>query len=292
MGLCDFLGGGNNTPSKPKYNWKPKSTKTSKGTFTKEQDYKNVMHDFKRMPSKVKEYQTPAAMFNSGTVKNFGYRGSEEGVHVGSRSKFNGTERRRIYKKTTVTFDGVYCDFYGEDCFTVDPLGKAIIRKGQFKGRYDRGSDGNKPGQDKCIQCDGGRLEVKANSKGSVLFDNCVQAIRAKANSIVIIDGANFVDSKNCIRGDGDANPTSIRSFFNGRKGKCLILIKNCSFWDCQYLARAGNNCSIYWGKGNNFYGKTKGRKKDGGSIISGDNVESKFWDEVNKMQKKSSNEW
>ena len=284
MGWC----GGSNKSSKkkPKFNWEPKSTKKSSGTIRKPKDYRNVLHDFNRMKTPVEEYQTCAAIFGSGTVKNFGWTESVEGVHFGSRSGFSGSDRRNKYSKTHTEVDGLYCSYYGEDCVTIDPLGHAEITNAQFKGRADQGSDGSKPGQDKCFQVDSGRLELKDS-----LIENAVRGVRAKANSIVVLDNVDFVDCKEAVKGDGLNNPRPADPFYNGKAGTCLILIKNCTFYDCDTNAYAADGCEIYFAEGNQSYGKGK-RRESGGNIIKGSDAEQKFWDAVDKMKKSSKNEW
>lgn len=284
MGLC---GGSNKkTPNKPRFSWEPSSTKKSSGTVRSCKDYKNVLHDFNRMKSTVKEYQTCAGMFKSGNLKDFGWTDSVEGVHFGSRTNFSGRDRRSKYTKTKTKVDGLYCSNYGEDCVTIDPLATAQITNAQFKGRSDKGKDGSKPGQDKCFQVDSGRLELSDS-----LIDRAVRGVRAKANSIVILSNIDFVDCVEAVKGDGLANPRSRDEFFNGKAGKCLILIKNCRFYDCSYNAVALEGCEIYFGYGNKTYGKGK-RKEDGGKIIKGPDVEAQFWDAVEKLQRDSKNEW
>ncbi|MEM7015620.1 MAG: hypothetical protein AAF585_29525 [Verrucomicrobiota bacterium] len=291
--------------SRPKYSWKPKSTKKAKTQtlFTSKaaKDYKNVMYDFgraPRKPKKVKEYQQPAAMFTkSCKIKNLGYRNSEEGIHVGSNPVFDGKARRQAYKNVTVEFDGLYCDYYGEDAFIVDPLGKAVVRKAQWKGRADSaGSDHS--GGDKCIQVDGGRLELRGKRRGDVLIENAVRAVRGKANSIIIIDSGDFVKCKTCVKGDGMRNPPSKSAiFFNGKPGKCLILIRNCRFWDCKTLVDIDKDCIVYWEKSNKVMSGDKSKskmfkKRTGGKLVEGSALNDKFKAEWKKMKARKSNAW
>ena len=284
MGWC---GGSNKSSSKkPRYSWEPKKTTKARGTIRKPKNYMNVLHDFNRMKTPVKEYQTCAAIFGSGTVKNFGWTESVEGVHFGSRSGFSGSDRRKAYSKTRTVVDGLYCPYYGEDCVTIDPLATAEITNGQFKGRADAGSDGSQPGQDKCFQVDGGRLELRES-----LIDRAVRGVRAKANSIVVLDGVEFVDCKEAIKGDGKTNPRPDDPFYNGKAGKCLILVKNCTFYDCSTNAYADEGCEIYFGSGNKTYGKGK-RTEAGGKIFKGADIDFKFWEAVDQMKKSSKNEW
>lgn len=280
----------------PEYDWKPKSTRKSQIdlTLTERKDYGSVMYDFGRTSNKVVEYQKPTAMFSQdGKVKNLGYRNSEEGVHVGSRKNFTANDRRQPYRRVTVEFDGIYCDYFGEDAFTVDPLGKAIIRKGQWRGCASSGGSSRKPGNDKCFQVDGGRLELKAKSTGAIVIENAARAVRGKANSIIIIDGVDFVGCETCIMGDGKRNPPGKNwRYFNGNPGKCLILVKNCRFWNCPVLAEADDDCVIFWENNNRVFG-IKGQLKDtGGTIKKGDNLSAAFEEEIEKLYKRSSNEW
>ena len=284
MGWC---GGSNKSKkNKPRYSWEPKKITNARGTIRKPKDYENALHDFNRMKSPVSEYQTCAAIFGTGTVKNFGWTESVEGVHFGSREGFSAADRRKKYSKTQTEVDGLYCPYYGEDCVTIDPLATVQITNSQFKGRADKGRDGNKPGQDKCFQVDGGRLKLRDS-----LIDRAVRGVRAKANSIVILDGVEFVDCGEAIKGDGLANPRPVRPFYNGKAGKCLILVKNCTFYDCGTNAYAAEGCEIYFGSGNKTYGKGK-RREAGGKIFKGDGVESKFWEAVVKMKRSSNSEW
>ncbi|MEM7013227.1 MAG: hypothetical protein AAF585_17280 [Verrucomicrobiota bacterium] len=278
----------------PEYDWKPRETrKKHQPILTALRDYNSVMYDFARMPSKVKEYQLPAGMFTeSGKVKNLGYRNSEEGIHVGSRKNFTDADRRAKYSRITVEFDGLYCDYYGEDAFTVDPLAKAIIRKGQWKGRRSSGSDRN-PGNDKCFQVDGGRLELRAKYKGAIIIENAKHAVRGKANSIIIVDGVDFVDCERCVVGDGKRNPPSKSArYFNGAPGRCLILVKNCRFWNCKTLVQADENCYIYWSGSNQVIGRRGSIKDEGGTIKRGADLTERFYEEVEKLYRQDSNEW
>lgn len=284
FGLC----GGSNKKSgkKPKFDWVPTKTISARGTYRTLKNYKRVLHDFNRMKVPVKEYQTCAAIFGSGTVKGFCWSDSVEGVHFGSRSGFSGKDRRLKYSKTDTIASEFFCSDYGEDCICVDPLAKVILSNSQFKGRADNGSDGTKPGQDKCFQVDGGRLELRDS-----LIDRAVRGVRAKANSIVVLDGVDFVDCKEAIKGDGKDNPRSADPFYNGKAGKCLILVKNCTFYDCNTNAYADEGCEIYFGAGNKTYGTGK-RQEAGGKIIKGPDADTKFWEAVEKMKKSSKNKW
>lgn len=297
--------------SRPKYSWKPKSTKKDKKltlmTGKAVKDYKNVMYDFgraPRKPKKVKEYQQPAGIFTKNCkIKNLGYRNSEEGIHIGSNPVFNGKARRSPYKNVTVEFDGLYCDHYGEDAFIVDPLGKAVVRKAQWKGRS--GSAGpDHSGGDKCIQIDGGRLELRGRKKGDILFERAVRAVRGKANSIVILDNVDFVKCESCIKGDGMRNPPIGRHsnrkseiFFNGKPGKCVILIRNCRFWDCKTLVDIDKDCVVFWEKNNKVMSGDKTKKKmfkirTGGKLVEGSALNAKFKKEWQKMKARKSNHW
>lgn len=287
MSIFGWCGGSSNSsPDKPRFSWEPSSKKLASGTFRKTKDYNNVLYDFNRMKTPVIEYQTCAAIFDNGDVKDFGWTESVEGVHFGSRKNFTGPDRRKSYRKTKTRVDGLFCSNYGEDCVTVDPLATAIIKRAQFKGRADKGSDGSKPGQDKCFQVDSGRLELSDS-----LIDRAVRGVRAKANSIVVLDGVNFVDCKEAIKGDGLANPRKDNPFFNGKAGKCLILVKNCTFYDCNTNAYASDDCEIYFAQGNKSYGTGK-RIEKGGRIIKGSDAEDKFWDAVKKLKANSKNKW
>ena len=202
-----------------------------RGTLRKLKDYGGVIHDFDRMPSKVEEYGTPAAIFSeSGTVSNLFWRGSEEGVHVGSRTKFSGRERRKPYKRIHVEFEGLYCDEFGEDGFTIDTLGKATIRRCGFRGRSDKGANGDRPGEDKFGQIDGGWLVLDGDPVDERVFERCVRALRGKANSVLDIRRADFTRCREAIKGDGDDNPKKGNPFFNGRAGPCLVWIGTVSY--------------------------------------------------------------
>jgi hypothetical protein len=279
--------------ARPRFSWKPRrrvSSNTRNLTLSSLRDYGSTMYDFNRMPSRVQEYQRPAGMFSrNGTVRNLGYRESEEGIHVGSRNRFSGWDRRQQYRYIRVEFDGIYCDYYGEDAFTVDPLARAIIRKGQWKGRIGKGSD--RPGGDKCFQVDGGVLEVRGRKTGSVLIDSAQTAIRAKTNSILYLKNIDFSRCSTAIRGDGGDNPSRTR-FFNGTNNKCVIYVRNCRFWDCGTIADAKSKCVIIWGGGNKIMsGKDRFKDSGSGKIIKSGKY-SRFKEEALRLKRSSRSEW
>lgn len=277
----------------PEYNWKPKKTRTADGTFRELKDYDEVMYDFKRMPKKVEEYGKCAAIFSkSGKVRDFGYRNSEEGVHVGSRTKFTGADRRKEHEYIRVEFHGIYCDYYGEDAFVVDPLGRAIVYEGQWKGRRQNKND--EPGGDKCLEVNGGILELRGRKKGAVLIDSAKRAVRGKTNSILLLRDVDFVNCTTAIMGDGRRNPLNGNdTYFNGRPNKCVIYVRDCRFWDCDQLAYADRDCIIVWDVSNRVMsGKSEMIRRSGGKIIEGEGLYDHFIEEAEKMRRRSVNEW
>jgi hypothetical protein len=281
--------------ARPKYNWKPKKTRKGEGTFTDVKNYEGVMYDFKRMPKKVEEYGKMAAIFSkSGKVRDFGYRGSEEGIHVSSRTKFSGEDRRSTYKYINVEFDGVYCDYYGEDAFVVDPLARARIYKGQWKGR--RGNKKDEPGSDKCIEVHGGILEMRGKKQGSILIENAMRAVRGKTNSIMLIKNVDFVGCRTAIFGDGRRNPDNDNpNYFNGRPGNCVIYVRDCRFWDCDQLAFADRDCVIYWDNESNRVmsgEESELIQRSGGRIVKGSGLYDHFIEQGQKLRRQPTNEW
>ncbi|MFT5466732.1 MAG: hypothetical protein ACI8UO_001832 [Verrucomicrobiales bacterium] len=280
--------------AKPKYNWKPEKKKDASGTFRELKDYRRTMYDFKRMPRTVKEYGRMAAMFSErGEVRNFGYRGSEEGIHVSSRPNFTGKDRRSTYKPIKVKFDGIYSDHFGEDAFVVDPLARAIIYKGQWKGRKGGGKD--KPGTDKVLEVQGGVLEMRGKTtiKNPIVIENAVRAVRGKANSMIVIRNVDFVNCKTAIKGDGERNPDNGNPlYFNGKPGPCLIYVTHCRFWDCDNVAIAGKNCWIYFDKDSNKISGGGRLRQDGGKIVQEADPHPKFHKAAHKMRRRSSNKW
>lgn len=277
----------------PEYSWKPKKTRDGEGTLRELKDYDDVMYDFKRMPKKVEEYGKCAAIFSKrGKVKNFGYRGSEEGIHVGSRTNFTGSDRRKKHEPVWVEFDGIYSDFYGEDAFVIDPLGRAQVFEGQWRGR--RGKKSDEPGGDKCFEVNGGVLELRGKKQGSILIDRAKRAVRGKTNSILLIKNVDFVECHTAIMGDGKLNPSNgNETYFNGRPNKCVIYVRDCRFWDCDELAYADRDCTIIWDISNRVMsGDGKMVKRSGGKIIKGEGLYDHFIEEAQNMRRRSVNEW
>lgn len=205
-------------------------------------DFAGKIHLLGKIPKVVKEYGHPALqVFADGaTVRNFAWRGSMEGLHVGSQP-FNGSGMRSKHRPISVTLESLYCDDIGEDCVSIQPRARVKLRDSQFRGNWRlRKGEGNNPGLDKIVQIDGAEVLIE-----NCTFFNGLTAIRGKANSRIIVRHCRFINCSTCVSGDGVDNPRPGQTYDNGRAGPCEILVENCEFWDCNEVARAFKGCSI-----------------------------------------------
>lgn len=280
----------------PKYNWDPYRIEDSNGienvTLTEAKDYENTMYDFNRMPERISRYGKPAGRFKSGTVKNLGFRRSEQGIYVGSVENPNPITRREPHTKSKVIFDGIYSDSYGSSALTVDALASTAVLQGQFMGRYGGGRGGAYPGESVCMQVDGGRLELQTKEQAEIIIQNATTALSVKANSIVICQDVDFVNCRTAIIGDGLDNPHKQSPFFNGDAGACIIYVKDCRFWNCTNSIVAQDNCTVYVEYNNEVFGKKNNVIKKGGNIILGKTLLHKFLDHVDKLRNSELNYW
>lgn len=195
-----------------------------------------------RMPRRVREYGRPALhVFGDGVVvRGFAWRGSMEGVHAGSRP-FDGRNMRQRHLPVRVTFDGLFCDDIGEDCVSIQPRAHVTLRNSRFRGNFlRRRGEGDRPGMDKIVQIDGATVVIE-----NCDFFNGATAIRGKANSRIVVRNCRFVDCGTAIAGDGGPNPRPGQEYDNGRAGKCVIEVVDCTFWRCRTAFRADDGCTI-----------------------------------------------
>jgi len=228
-------------PSAPK--WPVVQSKRIEVTMPGVYDYSGKIYSMGKIPRVVKEYGTPSlhVFVDDVTIRNFAWRGSMEGLHVGSRP-FTGKEMRKRHKEINVTLDGLFCDDIGEDCVEIQPRAKVLVRNSQFRGKYgiEKG-EGENPGQDKIFQINGADVTIE-----NCTFFNGLSPIRAKANSTILIRNCKFVNCATCVSGDGLDCPKGHYPFYdNGKAGPCRIVMENCECWDCNEVARAFEGCTI-----------------------------------------------
>lgn len=206
-------------------------------------NFSGKIHSMGKIPPVVKEYGTPSLhVFKGGvTIRNFAWRGSMEGLHVGSR-KFTAREMRQRHQPIKVTLDGIYCDDIGEDGIGIQPRANVLVKNSQFRGRYklEKG-EGKNPGQDKIFQIDGANVTIE-----NCVFFNGLSPIRGKANSTIVVRNCKFVDCSTCVSGDGVQSPRAHGvPYDNGHAGPCHIIMEDCECWDCKEVARAFPGCKI-----------------------------------------------
>jgi hypothetical protein len=207
--------------------------------------------DFGRIPDWVKEYGPPVLHVRADAVKvrDWAWRGSMEGVHIGSQP-FTPKGMRARHEPIRVELEHLWCEDVGEDAVSIQPRAQVLIRNSFFRGnrgRVPETSDAFR-GLDKIVQIDGAH----------VTFENCVfmdaeRPFWAKANSTVIARHCQFIHCRAGASGDGDANPHPLRSsshgatgpYDNGQPGPCRIHLIDCEAWDCGTLADAHNGCTI-----------------------------------------------
>ncbi|MBP7950289.1 MAG: right-handed parallel beta-helix repeat-containing protein [Verrucomicrobiales bacterium] len=253
-------------PQKPRVAapcWPQQWAQAERVTEGKERNFAGTIRVLGVMPQVVKEYGRPALHVQAGgvTVRNFAWRGSMEGVHVGSEP-FNGRGMRQRHSAIRVTLDGLFCDDIGEDCVSIQPRAVVTLRNSTFRGnfRLKRG-EGCNPGLDKILQIDGATVIVE-----NCGFFNGRTAIRAKANSRVVVRNCWFVDCATCISGDGNANPRPVNPYDNGQAGPARVVVENCRFWDCREVARAFPGCEIEL-REVQLYRTWKLKREDGGIV-------------------------
>ena len=195
-----------------------------------------------KVPKRVVEYGTPSlqVMAMGVSVQNFAWRGSMESLHVGSEP-FTPKGMRQRHSALRVTLENLFCDDVGEDCVSIQPRAQVTIRDSQFQGQYllTKGrSDG--AGLDKLVQIDGAKVTMEHCD-----FYNGVRAVRGKANSVIALRGCRFVGCETAITGDGDFNPRASNPYDNGKAGLCHIVAEDCTFWDCDAVAKAYPNSTI-----------------------------------------------
>ncbi len=215
------------------------------------------------IPWKVVEYGTPAlhVKADGATVRGFSWRGSMEGVHVGS-GPFTPKGMRQKHRPIRVTLDGLWCDDVGEDAVEIHPRARVTIRNARIRGNHLLlpTRDADVRGLDKLVQID----------SADVVFEDCeffngVSAVRAKANSNITLRRCRFIDCSTCVSGDGMACPRPSNPYDNGQPGPCRITLIDCETWDCHLFARAYEGCEIRI-VGGAFHG-TRPAREDGGSI-------------------------
>jgi hypothetical protein len=227
-------------------------------------DFKSKEHVFGKMPKRVEEYGKPALHVRSDktTVRNFSWRGSMEGVHVGSQP-FSPDGMRQRHLPIRVTLEKLFCDDIGEDCVSIQPRAKVTIRDSQFRGNRDRTKgSGEAPGHDKIIQVDGAEVLIE-----NCDFFNGVTPIRGKANSVIRVKNCRFVQCATCVSGDGLDNPRPENPYDFGRAGPCHIIVEDCICWNCGEVARAFPGCTIEL-RGLQLVRTLKVKNNSGGKII------------------------
>lgn len=205
-------------------------------------DFAGKIHVMGKVPALVVEYGTPSlqVMVKGVSIHNFAWRGSMESLHVGSQP-FTPKGMRQRHSALQVTLDNLFCDDVGEDCVSIQPRAKVTIKRSQFQGRYklSKGTS-DAAGMDKLIQIDGAKVTME-----NCDFFNGVRAVRGKANSTITLRSCRFVRCETAITGDGDFNPRPSDPYDNGRPGMCRIVAEDCTFWDCDAVAKAYPNCTI-----------------------------------------------
>jgi hypothetical protein len=222
--------------------WAEKKSERIVLTVPGKHDFHGTIRAVGNMPKKVKEYGKPALQVKSDnvTVKNFAWRGSMEGVHVGSRS-FNPKEMRLKHQPIRVTLAQLFCDDIGEDCVSIQPRAVVTIKNSQFRGNHKlKEGDGETPGLDKIVQIDGAEVVIEGCT-----FFNGFTAVRGKANSRITVRNCKFVNCNTAIFADGMANPRPREEYDNGKAGLCSITVENCSFWDCNRAMLAQKGAEI-----------------------------------------------
>jgi len=229
-------------------------------------DYSGFEYQFSTIKSIVKEYTAPCLhVFKNAEIRNFTWKGSMEGVHVGSRP-FSASDMRKKHLVVVGRFYNLSCDDVGEDAFSVQPNAVAKVYNSQFKANYDSRKKTNSKlrGQDKIVQVDGGEFHGD-----NILFINAVRAVRGKANSTIVLKNCKFVDCNTCVKGDGLDNPRSSNPFYKGKRGPCKIIIENCEAWNCKLFAYAEDGCAIILKNVKMYGGGTLYRKVGDGRVYT-----------------------
>jgi hypothetical protein len=195
------------------------------------------LRDYKAMPRRVVEYGSPALHVRADNVQidGFAWRGSMEGVHVGSRP-FTPEGMRQRHLPIRVELRGLFCNDVGEDALAIQPRAIVTLRDSSLTGRYRRWWRTNRdtPGRDKLIQIDGANVTIIGCK-----FYRGVCAVRVRANSRVTLRDCEFFNCDTCVYADGAANPRSANPYDNGQPGLSNVTLINCRAHTCQVFAYA-----------------------------------------------------
>lgn len=265
-GLFGLFGKPEPIPPKPVWPAAPGPVKAAKPLVVESARVTRLparVRDLGTIPWKVVEYGTPALHVKAdrATVQGFFWRGSMEGVHVGS-GPFTPAGMRQKHRPIRVTLDDLWCDDVGEDAIEIHPRARVTVRHAKIRGNHRLlpTHDADVRGLDKLVQID----------SADIVFEDCdffngVSAVRAKANSTVTLRRCRFIDCSTCVSGDGLACPRPSNPYDNGQPGPCRITLIDCEAWDCHLVARAYQGCEIriVGGKWHN----SRPAREDGGSI-------------------------
>jgi hypothetical protein len=206
-------------------------------------DFPREVRRIGRIPWQVREYGAPALAVRAdgAVVRGFAWRGSMEGVNIGSHP-FTARAQRERHRPIRVTLERLWCDDVGEDAVSIQPRAVVTIRHSHFRGNHGRleTADADVRGLDKIMQIDSAVVTLE-----NCVFYDAVSAVRAKTNSRVVLKNCVFVNCSTCVSGDGLACPRPGNLYDNGEPGRCVITLINCEAWDCGLLARAYEGCTI-----------------------------------------------
>jgi hypothetical protein len=216
-----------------------------------------------RIPWIVEEYGAPALAVRADRARivGFAWRGSTEGVNVGSEP-FDPRGMRRRHKPIRVTLERLWCDDVGEDAVSIQPRARVTLRHSHFRGNHrllptDRG---DVRGLDKIVQIDGAEVIIEDCD-----FHHAVCAVRGKANSRIVLRRCRFINCSTCVSGDGLANPRPGNTYDHGTPGPCLITLIDCEAWNCGLLASANQGCEIRLVNCRTH--RTRAAKENGGTV-------------------------
>ena len=202
-----------------------------------EREFPREVRRVGRIPWQVWEYGAPALAVRAdrAVVRGFAWRGSMEGVNIGSHP-FTPKAMRERHRPIRVVLENLWCDDVGEDAVSVQPRAVVTIRRSHFRGNHGRleTNDPDVRGLDKIMQIDGAVVTLE-----NCVFFDAVSAVRVKTNSRVVLRNCIFVRCSTCVSGDGLACPRPGNLYDHGEPGRCLITLINCEAWDCGVLARA-----------------------------------------------------
>ena len=196
-----------------------------------------------RVPWQVREYGVPALAVRAdgARVSGFAWRGSMEGVNVGSHP-FTARAMRERHRPIRVVLEDLWCDDVGEDAVSIQPRAVVTLRNCHFRGNHGRleTTDANVRGLDKIMQIDSADVTLE-----NCVFFDAVSAVRAKTNSRVVLKNCVFVNCSTGVSGDGLACPRPGNLYDHWEPGRCVITLIGCEAWDCGLLARAYEGCVI-----------------------------------------------